>query len=101
MEINFIAHSLGGLIVRAALKYMPLFKKYFKTFISLCSPHFGYLHHTSQLVSTSLWVMNQLKKDPSLLELTLQDNTDLNVFFYNIIENLLIRTLQKNLTVLV
>lgn len=40
----------------------------------------GYLYHTSKIVTTSLWVMNQFKKDPSMIELSMSDNKDLNVF---------------------
>jgi hypothetical protein len=58
---------MGGLITRAALKYLQLYKSKFKTFLSLCSPHLGYLYHTSTLVKTSLWVLNQVKKDPSMI----------------------------------
>ena len=74
MEISFIGHSLGGLIIRSSLKYLQLYKKNFKSFITLCSPHLSYLHHTSTLVTTSLWVMNKLKKDQSMIELTMQDH---------------------------
>lgn len=70
-EISFVCHSMGGLIARAALKYLQLYKSKFRTFLSLCSPHLGYLYHTSTLVKTSLWVLNQVKKDPSMIELTM------------------------------
>jgi hypothetical protein len=68
---------MGGIIARAALKYLQLFKNKFKTFLSLCSPHLGYLYHSSTLIKTSLWVLNQVKKDPSMLELTMQDKSSL------------------------
>jgi hypothetical protein len=70
---------MGGIIVRAALKYLQLYKNKFRTFLSLCSPHLGYLYHTSALIKTSLWVLNQVRKDPSMLELTMQDNSVLEV----------------------
>ena len=41
IEISFIGHSLGGLIVRAALPLLGDFKAYFKSFISMSSPHCG------------------------------------------------------------
>lgn len=63
MEISFVGHSLGGLIIRASLKYLQLYKTKFKSFITLCSPHLSYIHHTSKLVTTSLWLMNKLRKD--------------------------------------
>jgi|JI10StandDraft_1071094.scaffolds.fasta_scaffold1269484_1 hypothetical protein len=39
----------------------------------------GYLYHTSTIVTTSLWVLNQVKKDQSMIELAMSDNKDLNV----------------------
>lgn len=78
-EINFICHSLGGIIGRACLKYLQLHKERFRLFVSLCSPHLGYLFHSSTLISTSLWILNKVKKDPSMIELTMSDNPILNV----------------------
>ncbi len=66
-SISFIGHSLGGLIIRACLRYLQLYKNYFECYISICSPHMGYLYHTSKIVTTSLWVMNQVKKDQSMI----------------------------------
>jgi hypothetical protein len=74
-----VCHSLGGVIGRACLKYLQLHKDKFNYFISLCSPHLGYLYHSSTLISTSLWILNKVKKDPSMIELTLSDSEDLNV----------------------
>jgi len=65
---------MGGLIARASLKYLQLYKNNFGTFLSLCSPHFGYLCHSSALINTSLWVLNKIKKDQSMIELTMKDN---------------------------
>jgi pimeloyl-ACP methyl ester carboxylesterase len=76
-----VCHSLGGVIGRASLKYLQLHKDKFNHFISLCSPHLGYLYHSSTLISTSLWILNMVKKDPSMIELTLSDNADLNVLW--------------------
>lgn len=73
-EINFVCHSLGGIIGRASLKYLQLHKERFNQFVSLCSPHLGYLYHSSALISTSLWILNKVKKDPSMIELTLSDS---------------------------
>ena len=76
-----VCHSLGGVIGRVCLKYLQLHKDKFNHFISLCSPHLGYLYHSSTLISTSLWILNMVKKDPSMIELTLSDNEDLNVMW--------------------
>lgn len=66
-QISFICHSLGGIIARACLKYLQLHKEKFNQFVSLCSPHLGYLYHSSTLISTSLWILNKVKKDASMI----------------------------------
>jgi hypothetical protein len=58
---------MGGLIARAALPYLSFFKRNFKYFITLASPHFGYLYHSSTLIKTSLWVLNKMNKTPSMM----------------------------------
>lgn len=78
-SISFIGHSMGGIIIRASLPYLQLYKNNFQCYVSLCSPHMGYLYHTSKIVTTSIWLMNKLKKDQSMIELTMNDDPDLNV----------------------
>lgn len=89
---------MGGLIARAALKYLQLYKSKFRTFLSLCSPHLGYLYHTSTLVKTSLWVLNQVKKDPSMIELTMEDNPELEVTYSFNQENFPVSAVDEELT---
>ncbi len=48
---SFVGHSLGGLIVRAAVAskaFIPHLTKLY-TFISLGSPHLGYLYHDNSI----------------------------------------------------
>jgi len=82
-SISFIGHSMGGLIIRASLRYLQLYKNLFECYVSVCSPHMGYLYHTSKIVTTSIWVMNQIKKDRSMIELSMSDNNDLKVYISN------------------
>lgn len=42
--INMIGHSMGGIIARAGLKYLPKRLDKFGLYFSLSSPHLGYLH---------------------------------------------------------
>ena len=67
VNISFLGHSMGGIIIRSCLPYLQLFKNNFHCYISLCTPHMGYLYHTSKIVTTSIWLMNQLKKDESMI----------------------------------
>jgi len=52
-RISFVGHSLGNVIIRAALS-KPLMKPYqdrFHTFLSLAGPHLGTLYNSSGLVN--------------------------------------------------
>ena len=51
-------------------------------FITIGTPHLGYLCHSSTLITTSLWILNKVKKEPSMLELTMSDHEDLTVIEY-------------------
>lgn len=72
-RITFIGYSMGGLIVRAALPYLERLKDKFHGFVSLCSPHLGYMYKTSRLFSTGMWLMNKWKKSTSMTQLRMAD----------------------------
>lgn len=56
-RISFVGHSLGGVIIRAALgmEYLQSVKNKLHVYLSLSSPHVGYLHGTSGIVNTGMW----------------------------------------------
>ena len=41
---------MGGVIIRAALKYLNDYKEKFHFYISLSSPHIGYMFSTNKLI---------------------------------------------------
>ena len=57
--MSFIGHSMGGLIIRGGLQYLSAYYSKFWTYVSLSSPHLGYLAHDSQLVNAGLWYLNK------------------------------------------
>ena len=61
-RLSFIGHSLGGLIIRAAFPYLDKYYSKFHGFLSLCSPHLGCIYTSSKLLSTGIWVLNNIKK---------------------------------------
>ncbi|KAM3176520.1 hypothetical protein ACTXT7_006343 [Hymenolepis weldensis] len=77
-HISFIGHSLGCVLVRAALSSSQLAHLYplLHTFLSFCGPHLGTLYSTSGLVSAGMWALQKLKKSLSLLQLRLRDHPD-------------------------
>lgn len=58
-KISFIGFSLGGLIMRQSLPFLQKYKEKFHAFITLSSPHIGYASHESNLVKSSLWIMEK------------------------------------------
>lgn len=53
ISLSFIAHSLGGLIVRAALPYLD---HDFHTLVTLGSPHLGYMTNNKPLIKFGIWL---------------------------------------------
>ena len=76
---------MGGLIIRSALPRLQKYRKYFHAFITLSSPHLGFLYSTSTVVDVGLWFINTMKKCTSIEQLTMQDNEDLkSTFLYKL-----------------
>jgi hypothetical protein len=72
VNVSFIGHSLGGLIIRAALPLLLDYSSKFHLFLSLSTPHLGVLEG-SRLVQAGIWILNYVKKAESLNELQLAD----------------------------
>lgn len=51
-KLSFIGHSMGGLIIRAALPRLDCFKMQMHTILTLGSPHMGYMYNKSKLIDT-------------------------------------------------
>lgn len=80
-KISFIGHSIGGLIVRAALPHMEALKEKMYSYISLSSPHLGCLYSSSALVSFGLRIFSSWYKCVSLTQLTFKDADDIEETF--------------------
>lgn len=72
-RISFIGHSLGGIIIRASLRYLKLYKKYFHTFMTLSTPHLGFLYDTKMIVNVGIWLLKKYKKSKCLSQLSFSD----------------------------
>lgn len=75
-RISFIGHSLGGLVIRAALPFLRNYKSKMVTFISLSSPHLGCRINSSFLVHIGMKVIKSFKNSTVLRELDLSDKKD-------------------------
>ncbi len=65
-KISFIGHSLGGLIIRAALPHLAEFSSKFYTYISMGSPHLGYMYNSNKLFDAGMWVLKNWRKSKCL-----------------------------------
>lgn len=54
-RINFIGFSLGGVLCRAALKYLSKYKDRINIMITLGAPHLGISVNNNLLVNIGLW----------------------------------------------
>ena len=74
-KLSFVGHSLGGIIVREALKHLPSFHKQMHGYVSLVSPHLGYMYNSSSLVDAGMWLIKKWKKSDSLKQLSMTDDS--------------------------
>ncbi|GAB5361246.1 hypothetical protein AAMO2058_000697000 [Amorphochlora amoebiformis] len=75
-KLSFVAHSLGGLITRAALarKEMEPYLSQLHTFMSLASPHCGYMYSKNTVLDTGIWVLKKWSKSLCLTQLSMTDH---------------------------
>jgi hypothetical protein len=82
-RLSFICHSLGGVITRSALGE-PLLAPYLSkvhAYISLATPHCGYLLSDNSMLSTGIWFLKKWNKSACLSQLSLTDAQDPNECF--------------------
>lgn len=80
--INFVGHSMGGVIARAGIKYLPkIFSNQFGFFCSLSTPHLGYLTGVDGMIKAGLWAILKFKSITSLRQLTMEDEKDVRKTF--------------------
>lgn len=66
-RISFVGHSLGGLIIRSALPHLGEFSQKFYTYMSLSSPHLGYMYNSNKLFDAGMWVLKKWRKSKCLM----------------------------------
>ena len=72
-RMSFIGHSLGGLIVRAALEFLPEFEYQMELLVTLSSPHLGCMYNDSKLIDAGMWFLTKWRKSLCLSQLTMTD----------------------------
>jgi len=77
-KVSFIGHSLGGLIIRAALPHLiGDLKDKFYTYISLSSPHMGYMYNSNKLFDAGMWFLKKWRKSKCLMQLSMTDSKNI------------------------
>lgn len=66
---------MGGLICRAAFPHLENLQAKFHTFISLGSPHLGYMYNSGKLFNAGMWFMKRWNKSIALSQLSMQDES--------------------------
>uniref|UniRef100_A0A0N4ZPK7 DUF676 domain-containing protein n=1 Tax=Parastrongyloides trichosuri TaxID=131310 RepID=A0A0N4ZPK7_PARTI len=76
-KISFVAHSMGGLIIRSMFNFSEIskLKPYLHTILTLNSPHCG-LMYTDKRTSLGINIMRWWKQSTSLHQLTLRDHSN-------------------------
>jgi len=76
-RISFIGHSLGGLTIRAALPHLEEYKDKFYTYISLSSPHLGYMYNNNKLFDAGMWFLKKWRNSKCLTQLSMTDHKEI------------------------
>jgi len=75
-RLSFIAHSIGGLIVRAALPMLLDYRSKMFTLLTFSTPHLGYFQNSISLFHTGFWVLKKWRKSMCLEQLAMTDNSN-------------------------
>jgi pimeloyl-ACP methyl ester carboxylesterase len=79
--LSFVGHSLGGVIIRAALPHLRQCKDIMKTLVTLSSPHLGYMYASNSVINAGMWVLTRLSKSRCLEQLSMTDAGDFKESF--------------------
>ena len=74
-RIVMIGHSMGGLILRAAANQIS-YQEYLYAYISLGTPHLGYLQGLKLHIRAGLSIFSNLYNNPCLNQLSGKDSED-------------------------
>ena len=65
-RLSFIGHSLGGIIIRAALPHLAHYKDIMTTFMTFSTPHLGTFRGGSMIVNNGIRIMKFFGKGLAL-----------------------------------
>ena len=76
LKLSFIGHSMGGLILRAALPALKDYKACMHSFTTFSSPHIGIVYTDNLMLKFGKWVLKKLQKSTSFNQMTMKDSKD-------------------------
>lgn len=72
-KLSFVGHSLGGIIIREAIEHLAEFTEFFHGYVSLGSPHLGFLYNSSTLIDAGMWLLKSWTQSACLKQLSMTD----------------------------
>ena len=73
-RLSFIGHSLGGLIIRAAIPHLTEYAAKMHLFMTFSTPHLGYTSASSRLIDAGMWLLRKWKRSAALQQLSFTDD---------------------------
>lgn len=84
-KISLVGHSMGGVIIRAALPHLAEYKDKMQTLMTFSSPHLGCMYQGSTLVSWGMSALKSWHSSTSLGQLQMKDSkTYTDTFMYKL-----------------
>lgn len=84
-KLSFLGHSLGGIVIRASLPYLEVYRTRMHNLVTIGTPHLGYLYNDSYIVKTGIWFLNSWYGRTSMLMLTMVDKSNLrDTYLYHL-----------------
>lgn len=77
-KLSFLGHSLGGLIIRTALPHLSDYAGKMHLFLTLSTPHLGYMYNSSKIIDAGIWVLRKWKRSTALQQLSMNDDEEVN-----------------------
>jgi len=75
-SINLLGHSLGGIIIRAALPFLVDYKYKMQTLVTFSTPHLGLMFSQSSLTNLGVWFFQKWNNAISLKQLSMEDSNE-------------------------
>lgn len=75
-RLSFIAHSMGGLIVRAALPLLSEYSSKMHTMLTFSTPHAGYFMNSLSLFHVGLQILQTWRQSQCLSQISMADHSD-------------------------